>query len=218
MPSDEFQDAMRKIRAILSLPPKIEEPVLVILSGLPGSGKTTFAVKLGEALPAIVIESDFVRKTLFPKPTYSGQEDRLIHAVARALMRHYLRTGHSVIADATNIAEWQRQILRRLAQLSRVPGIVVQTCAPEEVIAARLHHRSVHKKRSDFSEADWRVYQSMSGRAEPIRGPHLRVDTTQNLDRSVKRIGRAVERARRQLGNSSPSRSATPTRTRPRLT
>lgn len=195
MLTDEFRDAVRKVRGLLIPPPKVRVPVLIILTGLPGSGKTTLAVKLAASLPAIVVESDFVRKKLFPKPKYSGQEDRFIHAVARALMRYYLRTGHFVIADATNLAEWHRRILGRLAQSTSVPSIVVQTTAPEEVIAARLRYRATHRKKNDFSSADWRIYKSMSTRAEPIRGPNMRVDTTRDLDRSVKRIVSAAKRA-----------------------
>lgn len=196
MPSDDMALAIRRIRTLLTPPPKVEEPVLVILSGLPGSGKTTFAAKLSPVMPALVVETDYIRKMLYSEPTYSGQENRFVHLVSRSLMRYYLRSGRSVIADATNLAEWHRQMLRRLAESCRVASIVVQTIAPEHVIAARLQNRSSHGRRDDFSDADWRVYQMLSAQVESIRGPHQRVDTTRDLDKSVKRILRAIQLAR----------------------
>lgn len=205
MTSVEFSDSVRRVRSLLTPPRKVPDPILVILSGLPGSGKTTLAARLGKVLDAVVVESDLVRKVIFPKPTYSAEENRFVHAVARALMRYYLRTGHSVIADATNLAEWHRQMLRRLANLARAQAIVVQTSAPEEVIAARLHRRSARKVKNDFSDADWQVYQMLAKSVQPIRGHYIRVDTTRDLDKSIRRIDTAVRKVRRIQGRSSLS-------------
>lgn len=144
-----------------------------------------------------------IRKVLFPKPTYSAEENRFVHAVARSLMRYYLRLGRSVIADATNLAEWHRQMLRRLAQLNQAHYIVVQTSAPEQVVATRLRRRSARKTKIDFSDADWRVYQTLAASVEPIRGPYIRVDTARDLDSDVKRIERFIRQARRRPPTSN---------------
>lgn len=202
MSPKDFQDAVRSVRILLTLPPKVDNPVLIILSGLPGSGKTTFASKVALALPAIVVESDMVRHALFPERKYSNEENRVVHAVAHALMRYYLRLGRNTVADATNLARWHRQMLLRLAQNLNVPAIVVQTRAPEGVIAERLGWRSSHKPENDFSDADWRVYQKLAASAQAVQEPHLRIDTTKDLEAGVKRTLSAVKRARLEGGNT----------------
>ena len=45
-------------------PPALGQPVLVVLCGLPGTGKTTLARRLADALPAVIIESDRVRQPI----------------------------------------------------------------------------------------------------------------------------------------------------------
>ena len=66
------------------------DPALVVISGLPGTGKSQFARELQRRTGAVVLESDALRRLLFEKPSYSWQESRrlfaAIHAVAERLL------------------------------------------------------------------------------------------------------------------------------------
>jgi len=198
MSSRQFRDAVHRVRSQLTPPERpVQRPALIILSGLPGTGKSTLAQNLSTALPAIVIQSDLVRTILFPQPTFSDAENRRIHAVARALMRHFLKAGHFVIADSTNLIERHRQTLLQLAKSAAVPALIVQTSAPAEVVKRRLSRRFTRRVAYDLSTADWQVYLLLSATVEPIGVPHLRVDTTRDLESAVQRIVRAVRRTSR---------------------
>ncbi len=175
----------------------MDRPVLIILTGLPGTGKTTFAAKLASALPAVVVESDRVRKILFPKPRYDAEENRLVHTVARALIRNFLKTSHSVISDATNLIEFHRRLLLRVSASLGVPALVVQITAPPEVVRNRLETRSTRRSPSDVSDATWEIYERMRRYDKAIPEPHLRVDTTRDLDKAVRRVVRAARQAAR---------------------
>lgn len=191
-----LSEAVAKVEALL-LPPDMETtayPVLILMSGLPGSGKSYLSERLAKVLPAVVIESDRVRKALFPQPTYTAQESAVVHRTCQELMRRLLRKGVRVIFDATNLVEFQRELLYSLAEHSGAHLLIVRTVAPEAVIRERLEQRKA--KGDSISDADWRVYRRMSQREQKIRRTHLCIDTSQDIEEAVRKIVRAVRRCR----------------------
>jgi predicted kinase len=74
------QDVARILTALEPLPQPHPRPVLVVLSGLPGSGKSTVAHALRGRVDAAVVQSDVVRKLLFPFPHYTSEESAWVFA------------------------------------------------------------------------------------------------------------------------------------------
>lgn len=163
-------------------------PVLIMISGLPGTGKSYLARKLVERLPFVVIETDFVRKTLFPKPTYTVQESGWVHGTCHDLIRRLLTRGVRVIFDATNLIEYQREMIYHLAEKAGARLMIVKTIAPEEVVRERLKRRREELTPQDVSDADWRVYKRMSSRQQKIGRSHLVIDTSGDIDEAVNKI------------------------------
>jgi len=196
VPSDLSQ-SVAKVEAVL-LPPDMETtayPVLIMMSGLPGSGKSYLSQRLAQQLPAVVIESDRVRKALFPQPTYSAQESAIVHRTCQGVMQRLLNKGVRVIFDATNLVEFQREILYNLAERSGARLLIVRTVAPEPVIRERLEQRKARAE--GVSDADWRIYRRMSKREQKIRRTHLCVNTSHDIEDAVRKVMRAVRRCTR---------------------
>ncbi len=194
--SADIPGPVAKIRALL--PPDLQTtayPVLILMSGLPGSGKSYLSERLAVELSAVVIESDRVRKALFPQPTYSARESAVVHRTCQQTMRWLLSEGVRVIFDATNLVEFQREILYHLAERSGAKLLIIRVVAPEEVIRERLVRRSADAQSA--SDADWRIYRRMSGREQTIRRPHLCIDTSEDIDAAVRKLVRAVRRSAR---------------------
>jgi len=193
MPRDLSQD-VAKVEAAL-LPQEMAStahPVLIVMSGLPGSGKSYLSQRLADQLLAVIIEADRVRKTLFPRPTYDAQESALVHRTCQEVMRRLLRKGVRVVFDATNLVEFQREILYSLAERCDAGLLIVRTVAPEQTVRERLEHR-----REAASDADWRVYRRMSRRQQKISRTHLCIDTSDDIDEAVRKVMRAVRRCGR---------------------
>lgn len=191
-----LSQAVAKVEALL-LPPDMETtayPVLIMMSGLPGSGKSYLSERLAQELPAIVIESDRVRKVLFPQSTYSAQESAIVHRTCQELIRRLLRKGVRVIFDATNLVEFQREFLYSLAERSGAHLLIVRTVAPEPIIKERLEQRKA--KGNSISDADWQIYRRMSQREQKIHRPHLCIDTSQDIEEAIRKIVRTVRRCR----------------------
>src|SRR5829696_8788583 len=90
-------------------------PVLVLLVGAPGAGKSRLARRLASELDAQVVESDRVRKQLFAEPRYTGGEHAAVYGWCHTVLRSGLVCGRSVIFDATNLEE---RIRRRVYDIA----------------------------------------------------------------------------------------------------
>ncbi|MFC1995860.1 hypothetical protein ACFLVM_03205 [Chloroflexota bacterium] len=54
-------DVQRLTKSLGQFPELIVEPILIVISGLPGTGKTYFSQQLAERLPFMVLESATLR-------------------------------------------------------------------------------------------------------------------------------------------------------------
>lgn len=168
-------------------------PVLVMLTGLPGTGKSNLARQLAEVLPFAIVESDQVRKILFPQCEYTGEESQWVHRTCHALMDKLLVKGVRVIYDATNLHERHRELVYRLADAREVKLIVVKVVSPEAVASQRLRNRQGDvKDDDDVSDADVKVYRRMSRSVDPIRRNHVVVDTSRDLRPAITKLLRLM--------------------------
>jgi predicted kinase len=136
-------------------------PWLLVLVGPPASGKSTLARALAARCAAVVVQSDAVRKALVAQPTYSRDEHRRVFAA-----------GRNVVVDATNLEERHRRVLYRIAAACGARLRIVRLVVPMAIARARLHRRATARDPRDLSDADWRVYQALAPRHEPIGPPH----------------------------------------------
>jgi predicted kinase len=167
-------------------------PVLIMMSGLPGTGKSYLARRLADREPFVVVESDQVRKTLFPQPTYAARESQLVHLTIHALLRQLLSRGVRVIYDATNLIEFHRESVYGLVDRLGVKLVIVRTVTPPEVVRQRLAHRAEARSPSDLSDATWEIYLKMQHQEQSISRPHLVIDTSDDLDGAVNKILRVA--------------------------
>jgi SHS2 domain-containing protein/predicted kinase len=166
----------------------VAQPLLVVLSGLPGSGKSYLARHLQPHLSATIIETDFVRRILFSKPRYTGPESGWVYAVCHELIARRLQSGQNVIFDATNLLEYSRQDLYCIVERVHARIIVIRVVAPGNVIRERLRRRVQQPRPGQYSDADVAVYEKLRETEQPIRHQHLVIDTTQDIEQNVQRI------------------------------
>lgn len=185
------QDVARLEASLRDVPPPGPVPALVMVSGLPGSGKSYFSRELCRRHPLAHLNSDALRRVLFPRPNHGGESERLFAAV-HALIERLLARGAGVVLDATSLKEAYRRPLYEIAERAGAALVIVQTEAPETVARERLEARAGGGDPEDASEATVEVYDRMRKEAAPIERPHIRVDTSRD-------IGPALERVLQQL-------------------
>jgi len=176
------------------LPEAVANPALVVVSGLPGTGKSFFCRRLAERLDIVILESDSLRRRLFATPSYSKEESTQLFRACHGLVEELLRKGVSVALDATNLEEHNREQLYHIADQSGARLVVVRMEAPVEVVQQRLEQRSRREDQSDHSEADWNVYSKMKTTVDKIGRNHFAVDSSQDIAPVIDKIVRLVNR------------------------
>ena len=170
-----------------------DKPFLVVLTGLPGTGKSHFAKKLRNRLPLVVLESDRLRKVLVPNPKYTARESARLFAACHLLIEEFLSQGRQVLFDATNLTEKFRQPLYLISRRTGAPLLIVRCTAPSEVVRRRLAERGAGAHPSDYSDAGWLIYSRMHSHEEAIQHRYLGVDSSQDISGPLEEVVRLVK-------------------------
>jgi predicted kinase len=168
-------------------------PLLVLMHGFSGSGKTRVSADLMAALPAIRLRSDIERKRLFGlgetassgsdigAGIYSHSASERVYSRMFDLARVLLASQHSVILDAAFLNAAERQRALALAEDADCPAVVVDVTAGVELLRQRLRDRSA--ARGDASEADVAVLEHQLETADELSDAERRI--TIGCDNSV---------------------------------
>jgi aminoglycoside phosphotransferase family enzyme/predicted kinase len=168
-------------------------PMLVLIGGLPGTGKSTLAKAISEARGFAIVRSDVVRKELsgigpsasaqasFGQGIYSTAQTERTYDECLSRAEQHLFLGRRVIVDATLSAHHQRIKFAELARRLCVPIVFLECRASRDEIKVRLQNR-----RGDASDADWQIYEQASQHWEPcdeqLQAHLCPIDTGRSID------------------------------------
>ena len=179
-------DSQRLIDSLGKLPEPAAKPVLILMSGLPGTGKSSFSSKLAKRLPVITLSSDKLRKTLFKIPDYSEAESTRLFSAIHHVIELLLKKGISIILDATNLVESKRETFYTIASRLDSRLIIIKVTAPPEIVRRRLARREFGIPGG--SDADWTVYEKLKPTVETISRDHYIVDTSGDIESALNKI------------------------------
>jgi predicted kinase len=118
--------------------------MLIVMAGLPCSGKSIMAADLGRALKCAVLGVDEVEAAIWragvspSEPTHHAA-----YLVVARLAAGQLAMGHDVIVDAVNGPEMARAQWRDLAeQMHATLKFIVVECSDDDIFRDRVEHRS----------------------------------------------------------------------------
>ena len=159
------------------------------ITGLPGSGKSTIADAVRKASPGFVIlRMDDFRKIVTPQPTYSESERDLVYRSMVHTAKVLSDLEHDVIIDATgNLRRWRdlaREVIPRYAEVYlKCP---METCVRRE--EERKDTRSAPKDIYKKGKEGWPVPGVNAPYEEPLH-PDITIDTAQtSVDDAVGQI------------------------------
>jgi uncharacterized protein len=160
-------------------------PLLFVLVGPVGTGKSSLAARLADDLGCTVVANDEVRERLFASPAYGDEENRTVYAVALDLVESALAAGHDVVYDGTNLGSDVRERVRR--RVDPVADVLfLLTCASDVTCRDRLAGR--------VGGADhwWAVYQDLCSRMQPLEWSFVLADLSTPGDTLVPLLRRLI--------------------------
>ena len=153
-------------------------PVLIVMSGLSGSGKTWVSGQLMSAMPAIRIRSDLERKRIFglrenessasdiAAGIYTDEANQLVYQRLFDTARLILEAGHNVILDAAFLDTADRAAAISIARNAATPCVLLQVTAMMDVMRDRIQRRLLQG--TEASEAGLTVLEHQLTIAEPL--------------------------------------------------
>ena len=164
------------------------EPLLILMHGCSGTGKSYLAAQLAERINAIEVRNGIERQRIYrelalrgdPIELYGADMDTRTYIRVEEITELLLRAGQTVILDATFLKQRVRQRFEKLAERYDYPLRIIHCDAPDRVIRQRLEKRLIESDRA--SDADISIYEQQLVRNEPLseveQGLTLNADTT----------------------------------------
>jgi aminoglycoside phosphotransferase family enzyme/predicted kinase len=179
-------------------------PVLLVVRGLMGTGKTTLANALAETLGADHLQTDQVRREMddsasaysegYGQGRYSPQQRDRVYDALLEQARLRLEEGISVVLDGTFLTDAHRQKALGLARGGDIVPLVVTCRCPDHVARQRIEERLASGR--SLSEARPELLAQQRSEEEPAddgRGV-LEVDTTNGLDGQILQVTERLAR------------------------
>ena len=133
-------------------------PRLIIVCGIPGSGKSTFALRVADRWGAVRFASEtFAEQLGAAARTVSGDlsKEAIVHAysVMAAAVRDSLATNKLVVAVGSFRSEEQRRRFRDIATSSDASVVTLRIVCPIETAAKRVRSRLSSGERGPTADA-----------------------------------------------------------------
>ena len=166
--------------------------MIIIVFGLPGSGKSYFASRLAERINARYVNSDLIRRELFDVRKYSSEEKMSVYNVMFTEMKKAILQNKSMVLDATF---YKKSIRNKFIEAVNEMGkriIFIEIRADQKIITERL------SRKRENSEADYSVYLQIKEVFEPMEEEHLILQSTQ--ENIIKMLNRAINHMNKSHG------------------
>lgn len=163
--------------------------MIVVMAGLPGTGKSTIAGQLAATLPAAVLDKDRVREALFPAGLieYSTRQDDFCMEIMLETAAYLLRNTsvqHIIIDGRTFSREYQVVRVKEFAEQLGVSLEIIECVCSDDTARRRLGADAAAGKHLARNR-DLDLYQAIKARFQPIPEPKLVIHTDQDLSTCV---------------------------------
>ena len=161
--------------------------MLILVCGLPGTGKTTLAGRIAKEYSAIHLNTDIIRRKYLKERTYSEEEKKMIYEKLFSEAEKSLNEGKTVVLDGT----FYKKELRNKATDIAEKFTIIECVLDEKVLKERIGKRAMCNV---ASEANYDVYLKVKEQFEPIEQEHLVLDTSLPEEEQIEKVNSWMKR------------------------
>lgn len=171
----------------------MSEVKLIVMSGLPGSGKSSVSAGIAKAMKVPVFSVDPIESAIIESGIKkSFKTGYAAYLAARTLADEQLKLGNTVIIDAVNAMEVAKNIWRKLAKKHSLKLIIIE---------CMLTDPELHKKRIEsrvrglhgIPEVTWDDVGSRTKEYTTWDEPVLRLDSSKSLQSNIEEAMKFVQ-------------------------
>lgn len=159
--------------------------MLVMICGLPGTGKSTLAKAVAEKIDAVYLNSDSIRLGMLEEREYTEEEKKQVYEAMFEKSAEEMKEGKNVVLDATFYKKELRDDAKETADEAGTDFYVIECVTHEDLLRERILNRG---KEETESEADFEVYKKVKEQFEPVSEEHLAVDTSNEIEKQVELV------------------------------
>ncbi len=169
---------------------------LIVLSGLPGTGKSSLAEAISRRFAIPVFSKDWLEATLVRSELVPSNESKTLGYAGYELMsmlaERQLRLRQSAILDSVASTESIRNTWRGLAKMYNARWRVIE-CIWSDEQAHRTHLEKRQRSISGWHELDWSEVERVKAYYAPWTEDHLVVDAVRPAAQNIEVILKYLE-------------------------
>lgn len=129
----------------------LAQPLVVMMIGIPGAGKSFFARRFSDTFGAPVVSEDRIRYELFSQPAFTPDENDIVKRLSEYQIEELLKTKRTFIVDGGCNVKTERLHMKQLVKQAgyNVLGVWVQTHEP--TAQSRATKRSSRREDDKYS-------------------------------------------------------------------
>ncbi|MCF3946806.1 AAA family ATPase [Acidiphilium iwatense] len=168
--------------------------MLIVVAGLPGTGKSTLAKAIAREREAVYLRIDTIEQAIRDANGVMGDVGPAGYVAAYALALDNLRLGRIVVADSTNRLMITRKAFRATALAAAASLIEIELICSDQA----EHRRRVETRSIDIpglSAPDWAGVGRQAAETEPWDRPPIRLDTAgRTIAESIAELSALIDR------------------------
>ena len=141
------------------------KPHIIIMVGIPGSGKSFFAEQFATTFNAPMVSTDKIRDNIFEKPNFSKPEEDIVNKVALYQLGEILKSGRTIVFDGSTGSRSERDYISKTSRTASYEPLFVWV----QTELATAKSRTLKSKTDKLSRM---TEEQFSGRVSRFTNPN----------------------------------------------